>query len=353
MPPRRYRARRRLTALVALALAFVVASLFVGVVYAAHRDPSYRSGVDASFAAEASVLVADSNAEGVQLSAALAHPGALGRLALATRLDALALSAGDDATESTQLLAPPPDAGAGSRLVDVLRLRSRGVDTVDAALFGLLGLTPAWPVGTDRRPPRPDPHLELAGAKHLLRIAGEEFVLADRLYAATAVAFSRAGRGASLPVSRWITAKDKTLLPQSLLAAAPGIKSAPALQAEVHLVLAAVATDPPELPLGKGYPVTPTDALSVSISVRNEGNAPTPVVARISLQPEGDLGRGAVGYARGVAGADEAVALTLPTMPVVPGEHCLVTVQVLKPQRQRSGGGLRWRRVVVVAPTRG
>lgn len=353
MPPRRYRARRRLGALVALALLFVVASLLAGVVYAAHRDPAYRRSVDASFAAEASVLVASSNGTGAELASTILDAGHLGRLVLASRLEALEQQAVEDEAASAGLLTPPPDADAAPRLVDVLRLRERGIATVNRALFGVLGLTPTSAVGSTRRPPPPWPHVQLPGARHLLRIAGQEFVLADRDYRALTVAFARAGRGAALPASRWVTAASKTLLPQELLVAGPAIAHSPALQPTVHLVLAAVETTPPELPLGRGYPVTPTGRFSVAISVRNVGNAPTVVNVTITAQPLGtSRGHSAYGTARAVVGADEAVALELPAIDVVPGEHCLVTVQIQRPARQPPGGGLRWRRVVVVASTR-
>ncbi len=336
-----------------LAILFVAASFFAGVVYAAHRAPAYRTSVDANFAAEASVLVASSNSVGVKLASTVVGAGSLGRVVLAAQLDELAQQSADDANAALGLLTPPPDAGAGTRLVNVMRLRARGITTLNRALFGLLGLTPTSGAGSAVAPPKPAPRVLLPGAEHLLRIAGAEFVAADRTYRKLADAFARAGRGASLPPSRWVTATSKTLLPQNLLVAGPAIDHAPSLQATVHLVLAAVETTPPELPFGRGYPVTPTGTFVVAISVRNVGNAPTAVTATITAVPLG-ASRGVRGYgvARGVVGADEAVALELPVMAVVPGEHCRVTVQVLAPSRQRETAGLRWQRVVVVATTR-
>jgi hypothetical protein len=137
-----------------------------------------------------------------------------------------------------------------------------------------------------------------------------------------------------------------------LIASAPLIAHNPRLEASVRLVITAIETQPLELPLGTGYPITPTKTFAVAVSVRDVGTAPSLVTAIISVKPLGALGRYDAGRASGVVGPGGAVALQLPTMAVVPGEHCLVTVELARPASQVSESGLRWRRTVLVATAR-
>jgi hypothetical protein len=349
MAQRGPRARRRLALLVAAAIVVVLASLVAGVIYGAHRDPAYRRSVNASFAAEAGVVLLSSNLTGRELAQTLAHPGSLGRVLLAARLVALQQDATSEAEEAGAIASPPPDLGAANVIIDTLRLRADAVRRIASTLEGLLGLTPSNPVGSALGTLHAARPVQVRGAKALLRYAGEELVLADHTYAGLPEHFFVASGGAILPPSAWTSRVSGRLMPRTLLDAAPTIARNPNLQASVRLVITAVETTPEELPIGHGYPVTPTRTFAVAVSIRDVGSSPAPVTAIIRVYPLNRLGRFDSGRAVGSVAAEGAVALALPTMPVVPGEHCLVTIELVRPARQLHRAGLRWARVVVVA----
>jgi hypothetical protein len=335
--------------LVAAAILVVIASLVAGVVYAAHRDPAYRRSVNESFAAEVGVVLLSSNVTGDELAQTLEHPGSLGRVLLASRLVALQQAATTESEEADAIASPPPDIGAANVVIDALRLRADGVRHIATALEGLLGLTPTNPIGSVLPAMHAARPVQLPGAKALLRYAGEELVLADHTYAELPDHFFVASGGDILPASAWTSPTSGRLMPRTLLDAAPAIARNPNLQASVRLVITAVETTPEELPIGHGYPVTPTRTFAVAVSVRDVGSSPSPVTAIIRVYPLNRLGHFDSGRAAGSVAAKGAVALLLPTMPVVPGEHCLVTIELIRPPRQLHRSGLRWARVVVVA----
>lgn len=349
MPPRRPRARWRVLVPATALVLVVLASLLAGVVYAAHRDPTYRRSVNAAFDAEAGALVVASNETGRALAATLSHPGGLGRVLLSSQLEQLSQQAATEALEAAALQSPPPSDNAAAIVIDTLRLRARAVATIADALDRLLGLPAGQPVGSARRLGVSGHPIGVPGAEGLLRQAGRELVLADETYARLAARSSSLRGAGDLPESRWTAAAAGVLTPTVLRASAPLLVHNPRLAATVRVVITAIETQPIELPLGPGYPVTPTRTFDVGVSIRNIGTAATNVTAIISVRPLGALGRPDSGRASGVVAGGAAVALLLPSMAVVPGEHCLVTVELVKPPYQQSTVGLRWRRTVVVA----
>ncbi len=331
-----------------VALAFVAVVLTAGIVEAAHRSAPYRQTVNQSFAAAASVLLVSSNQTGTGLQDALSGASTLGRVLLESRLQGLAQQASEDAHAAESLTPPPPDAGAADRVIDTLRLRDRAVTSIRSTIEGLLGLTPTNPVGTAGAAPVAAPRVAVPGAERLLKYAGEQLVLADHIYRGLPVLFL-ARTGASLPRSQWTSPKTGELMPETLLEAAGSLAAAPQLAASIRLRIVAVATKPQLLPIGAGYPIQPTREFSVAISVENAGSAPTIVEAVIRATPLGTSpGHFDSGRASGAVDAEGAVALQLPAMAVVPGEHCLVTIELARPPLQTRRTGLRWARVVVV-----
>jgi hypothetical protein len=348
MANRRSRPRRRATLLGALALVLVAVALLVGIVQAAHRAAPYRHSVDESFAAAASSLMVSSNTTGTELARLMGDPGGLGRVLLEARLQHLAARAQAESRWASSLESPPPDANAASRVIDTLRLRSEATSSIRSVLEGLLGLTPTNPVGTaGAEPPASDP-LGVPGARALLRYAGEQLVLADHLYRGLPTLFALVTNGATLPMSQWTSPRTGKLMPATLKADALVVATDPRLAATVSLRIAAVQTQPLLLPVGPGYPIPPTTTFSAAVSVQNRGSAPTTVIAIIRVTPTGHLGSFDSGRAVGAVQAQGAVALQLPTMPVVPGAHYLVSIDLVRPTRQPTRAGLSWERTVVV-----
>jgi hypothetical protein len=349
MATRRTKLSRRLAAVLAVAVLVLLASLLAGVVSAAHRDVGYRHTVDQGFSASASALMVSSNATGVELAHVLEHAGSLGRVLLDVRLESLAWTAALDSETAQSLAVPPPDAGAFVRLADTLRLRAEAVSSIRRTIEGLLRLTPVKPAGSAAPEPRAAPPFDVASAQARLLHAGEQLVLADRTYRGLAEAFKAASGGSTLPGSRWTVVRTGTLMPATLSGDAASMAADPRLRATIDLRIVAVQTTPLELPVGPGYPVTPTSTFAAAISVINVGSAPSAVEAIIRVTPLGrSHGHFDSGRARGVVSAQGAVALRFPTMAVVPGEHCLVTIELVRPRLQVSGAGLTWSRTVVV-----
>jgi hypothetical protein len=349
MATRRTKSSRRLAALLVAAILVLAASLLAGVVSAAHRDVSYRHTVDQAFAAAAGALVVSSNVTGVELAHVLEHPGSLGRLVLESRLQSLQQVASSDSETSQSLAVPPPDAGAFVRLANTLRLRAEAVTSIRRTIEGLLGLTPTNPAGTAGPEPGAAPPVGVAGAQATLLHAGEQLVLADRTYRGLAKIFEASSGGATLPGSRWTFPASGTLMPATLSNDAASIAADPRLGATIVLRIAAVQTNPLELPVGPGYPVTPTTTFTAAVSVLNLGSAPSTVEAIIRVRPLGrSHGHFDSGKVTGIVSAGGAVALQLPTMAVVPGEHCLVSIDIVHPRRQLTDVGLTWVRTVVV-----
>jgi|GEM_PF-6212954 len=345
MATRRAKLSRRLIAVLVVAVLVLAASLLAGVIAAAHRDVGYRHAVDQGFSASASALVVSSNAIGVELAHALEHPGSLGRLLLEARLQTLAQAAALDAESAQSLAVPPPDAGAFARLADMLRLRAEAVASIRRTVEALLGLA----AGSTTPAPSAAHHVGVATAQAQLTYAGEQLVLADRTYRGLPETFEAASGGATLPGSRWTFPATGVLMPATLSAAASSMAADQRLRATIDLRIIAVQTNPLELPIGPGYPVTPTSRFTAAVSVINLGSSPSPVELIIRVTPLGrSHGHFDSGTARGVVAGGGAVALQLPTMSVAPGEHCLVTIDVVRPHLQTSGAGLAWSRTVVV-----
>lgn len=347
---RPWRLRRGSTLLGAVLVVFAVGVVSVNVVEAAHRDRAYRTTTDAAFAATAGGALVESNATGVELATTLADPGALGRVVLAARLAGLEQSADAEAALAHALLAPPPDDKAAVAVADALRLRAHGVALVATTIDGLLGLTPEWPTGTALAEPAAARPVGIPGARLELERAGELFVLADHRCSGLPASFAAASDGAVLPASRWTSPSTGVLMPATLEAAAARLAHNPRLKATIRLRIAAVETTPVELPLGAGFPLPPTRAVTVAVSVVNAGSAPTIVTVVVRVTPLGSLGTTAQATAVGVVEANAAVAIGLPSLPLVPGERCVLTVTVLRPPRQVLTTGLHWRRTVSVAP---
>ncbi len=349
MANRRTRLSRRFAALFVIAVLVLAASFLAGVVSAAHRDVGYRHTVDQGFASSASALVLSSNVTGVQLAHVLEHPGALGRVVLDARLESLQQAAALDSETAQSLAVPPPDAGAFKRLADTLRLRAEAVASILRTIEGLLRLTPVKPSGSAARVPRAAPPVSIAGAQALLLHAGEQLVVADKTYRGLPEAFKAASGGATLPGSRWSFATTGTLTPDTLSGDAASMAATAKLAATVDLRIAAIETTPLELPVGPGYPVTPTSRFVAAVSVINLGSAPSTVEAIIRVTPLGrSHGHFDSGTARGVVSAGGAVALHFAAMAVAPGEHCLVTIDLVRPHIQTTVTGLTWSRTVVI-----
>ena len=103
------------------------------------------------------------------------------------------------------------------------------------------------------------------------------------------------------------------------------------------------------LPVGRGYPIPPTTTLTVGISVRNIGASPSLVSAILRVRPLGSSpGSNQAARADGAVMAQAAVALQFPTVAVAPGEHCLVTIDLVRPHLQHPGPALHWRRTFVI-----
>jgi hypothetical protein len=279
----------------------------------------------------------------------LEHPGSLGRVLLDIRLESLAQVTSLDSETAQSLAVPPPDAGAFARLADTLRLRAEAVASILRTVEGLLRIRPEKPAGFSGPDPRAAPAYSVSDAQTRLLDAGEQLVLADRTYGGLPASFTAASGGATLPASQWTYPTSGTLMPATLSDDAASMAADPRLRATIELRIAAVETNPLELPVGPGYPVTPTSRFTAAVSVINLGSAPSPVVAIIRVIPLGrSHGHLDSGMARGVVVAQGAVALQLPTMSVAPGEHCRVTITIVQPRFQISGTGLTWRRTVVV-----
>ena len=348
MAARRSRASRRLIVVVVAACAVLGLALLAGVVTAAHRDPGYRHSVDSSFGASASAVVWQSNVTGATLAHVMADPGGLGRVLLESRLQQLAQHAVAESAAAARLAPPPPDANAATRLDEAMRLRAAATVSIRTTLEGLLGLTPTNPTGTAGAEPPAAPVVRVPGARALLRLAGQQLVLADRIYHGLPFVFFVSSGGASLPQSRWTLPVTGRLMPETLLNDAQRIANDPRLHATIHLSIVAVQTDPLLLPVGPGYPISPTSTFTVAISVVNSGSSPSLVTAIIRVRPLGRLGHFDSGRATGVVTALGAVAIRLPTMAVVPGERCHVTIDLVRPVPQLNIGGLHWARDVVV-----
>jgi hypothetical protein len=229
-----------------------------------------------------------------------------------------------------------------------MRLRATAVAEIRTALEGLLALTPQSPAGASVPDPAAAPRIGLLGAQRELADAGQRLATADATYIGLPILLAEVSPGAWLPPSRWTSATTGRLLPTSTSEAATKAASDPRLAATIHLYVAAVQTSPLLLPLGPGYPVPPTESFTAAVSVRNAGTAPSLVVAFIRVQPTGRVGRADAARASGSVTAGGAVALQFPPMKVVPGEHCLVTIRIVRPPAQHTTTGLTWIRNVVV-----
>jgi hypothetical protein len=342
--------RRDLTPFIVVLVAGAVGLFLLvgGLAYVGRSSGPYHATIDESFAAQARIVVGESNAVGAQLETLIDEMVTYRRIQLARALDSVVTGAQSVASEAALSSSPAPDGPAGPEFLQAMTDRALGMERLRTTVDGLLALTP----GTGSSP-LPPPAVSAAQAVKGVTAIGQLLVGADRSYQLARRAFSVVPGGSKLPPSVWVAqpvvwgagAVDTTV---NQLTSSPEL--APLL--DVHLV--AISLTPSVLPAApqvQGQPqapplvagasqVPPTCTLSVTAVIRNDG---TVVAIKVPVEASVQAVTGGPPFPvkKQVTLAPSAsVALTLPDMPVAPGITYSLSVTLQPPAGQsRSSGG--------------
>jgi hypothetical protein len=341
--------RRDLTPFVVLLVVGAVALfLFVGGLASVGRSSGrYRISIDQSFAAQARVLVSQSNQVGSQLRTVVSQAADYNRAELTQALDAVV--SGADEVERAAIGVSASESKVTTDFGDAMENRAVAASRLATAVDGLLRLTPGSDVQSGAQDsPYPPPPLSAAQTERALSSVGSLLVGADTTYRDARQLFARAPGGSTLPRSVWVPA-PVVWDPGAVQTVVNQLTSAPNLDPQVDVQLVAVALDPPPLPpappSASGQPlvppipagaseVPPTCTLSVTAVVRNEGSVVvTKVAVEASVQKVGGGAPFVVRKLVTLAPAASA-ALSLPVMPVSPATTYNLSVTLGPPPGQ-------------------
>ncbi|MDA8312220.1 MAG: IPT/TIG domain-containing protein [Actinomycetota bacterium] len=327
-------------------LAVLVGALVVGgLLRIRTQSVGYERAVDRSYAAQARLFVEESNRQGEELRTLLAGAPHDDRTALEESLDTLVRSTSSLAIEAATAASPAPSGDAGADVAAAMAERATAARDLRTAVDRLLGMAPLPVVGA----PGPSatawtpPPLSAAGAAAVLEKVGTLLERSDREYAAGRRALRRAPGGARLPFSAW-THWTKVWTPSGARALVGALTSSRTLAAidDVELVVHALALTPAPVPAaGAGRRgetlLPPTGHLRIAAVVANDGNvAERGIVLRASVARAGKVVR--LRRSRRIAlTAHRSVSVTLPEVPVVPGDRYTVVVSVDPPRPDVPG----------------
>jgi hypothetical protein len=362
---RRRRSRRRpvgptVVTLVALAVALFL--LIGGVAHIGSASVDYRRSADRSFAAQGSMLVAQSNRSASQLSSVmngLPSP-ATQRMNLEARLDELVDDTAAVATQGRQLAAASSVGAAPGELAGVLEDRAQAVAQFRAAIDGLLGMAPLPVAGTSGAiaPPSTPTLIPADRVSTTLVGVGDLLAASDRSYAHLRAELRRSAGTPRLPASAWVTGLQMWA-PGPIATLVGQVAASPSLAVHHQLVLVpnGVRIAPSALPAPGGVPgpgpatLPPTGTVAVSAVVADDGNVPeTGVVLTASLQPQG-AGIPATVRTTLTLQPGTSMVAAVPTMHVLPGATYILTVAVTPPPAQVDRTGLTQTYPITIAPT--
>ncbi|MGH9047703.1 MAG: hypothetical protein ACRDVW_10380 [Acidimicrobiales bacterium] len=326
--------RRDLTPFVVLlVVGAVVLFLLVGGLASVGRSSGpCRSSIDRSFAAEAKVLIAQSNAVGSQLRAVVSQEAGYNRTALAQALDAVV--AGADGVQSDARGVASADRRVTTEFSEAVNDRAIAVNELRSTIDGLLSITPSSVTASgEPGSPFPPPALTAAQAEKHLTSVGALLVTADRSYKLARQEFVRAPGGSQLPTSVWVPS-PVLWDPGAVDTAVNQLTSAPGLTPQVDVQVVALALDPPALPpdpagqqsAAGASEIPPTCRISVTAVVRNEGSV---VVTKVPVQASvHDVAGGTPFVVKKLVtlAPSGSRALSLPAMAVSPGATYTLTV---------------------------
>jgi hypothetical protein len=321
----------------------------------------FRGTVDKSYAAQASVLVDESNLDGEQLTRLLASMVGIQRSDLQSALDGLALSTSKLAASASEIAPPGPTEEIVHSFVQVMTARAKAIATIRHEIDGLLGISGPSSSYVAGHIPAPQSAAEAVSA---LVAVGAHLRAADRSYDSMRLALGKAPGAAKLPASVWVDepAQWGTGSIENLVT---GLTTSSALAPVIRLTLLQVTTRTgsallPAAPSGTGAPPTtpasssgtilPTHSLDVTAVVANQGNvAVSGVTVTASAAPSGSTSGRTVSARVDLApGTSESISMA--ALPVLPGHRYSLTVAITPPPGQTNTAGTSESYSIRVAP---
>ncbi|MHB8220794.1 MAG: hypothetical protein ACYDHU_10835 [Acidimicrobiales bacterium] len=359
--------RRRRPVLPYLMVGLVVAAgglvLAGGVAKVPAASGSFDQEVNRSYAAQASVIVDESNVTGERLSTLMSTMAGLSRQALQDQLETLVLATSRTAASAAALAPPVPTRGMEGILVRAMDERASAIAGLRRAVDGLLGLSiPPQPGAPDSRGNAVAPPMSQTQAIAAIGTAGSELRAADRAYASVRSAFREAPGHATLPSSVWIT-DSRSWAQGSVQVLVSDVGTSPTLAPVTRVVLlqstlrtglgavppVPVATGSTGATSGSGT-ILPTKALGVTAVVANQGNvAVVGVTVSASVTPVGG-GKGHTVSDRVSVAPGMSLTVALADLPVTPGQAYSLSVAVSPPRAQTDLSGTTDTYSIRIAP---
>jgi hypothetical protein len=325
----------------------LVLAVLVGALLRVHsQSVGYERAINRSYAAQARLFAEQSDELGREFDTVLAGMPRDGRTALEEALDTLVRSSDSLARWAATAASPAPSGGAGADVAAAMADRSDAMQTLRTAVDRLLGMSPLPVVGA------PDPSsvaatpplLSAAGAAAQLAKVGELLTQGDRMYAAGRRALRTAPGHARVPASVW-SVRTAAWTSTGTLSVVDALTSSPTLAAvrRVELVAHALALTPAPVPsAGTGTAsgisvLPPTGHIEIGVVVANDGNvAERGIVVRATVARAGTSAH--PGRARRLSlTAHSSASVTLPPVPVVPGNSYTLVVSVDPPLANVAG----------------
>ena len=324
----------------------ILAVLVGGLLRAHTQSTGYERAINRSYAAQARLFAEQSNELGGEFHTVLAGMPRDDRSTLEEALDTLVRSTGSVARWAATVASPAPSGGAGADMTAAMVDRADAMRTLRTAVDRLLGMSPLPVVGA----PDPTsvagapPPISAAAAAAQLAKVGVLLAQGDRMYAAGRRALRDAPGHARVPASVW-SGKAAAWTSTGSLSEVDALTSSPTLAAvrQVELVAHALALTPAPVPTsGTGSAssasvLPPTGHIDIGVVVANDGNvAERGIVVRATVAREG--ARPSPGKPRHVSiTAHSSASVTLPPVPVVPGNAYTLVVSVDPPLKNVAG----------------
>jgi len=357
----RRRSRRRSASgriVVLIGVLIVIAVLVGGLTQVSRQSGAFDASANRSFAAQGSVLAAESNVTGTAVRRLIATMPTEARPTLQSGLDSAVLQSSQQSAQAESLARPSVPGRVAMQFATVFRERAEAVRQIRAALDGLFGMASLPVAGTSSHRVRVVAGTLLTSSVAINRIAGDGELLAesDHLYRETRHALAKSAGHAKLPASVWVTVPAKWQL-DSVSTQVNLAATSPTLAVVHDLEIGTVRLFPEALPPAPGVTspglsvLSPTSKVQVTVVISNAGTVVEPhasVQFALTRQPSG-LTRTVTRAATVAAG--QSVTLTQVTFVVKPGTTYRLSVSVVLPPAQTQTTATTLTHLLRIAPS--
>jgi hypothetical protein len=342
--PRRRSRRRSVSGRAVLFICglIVTALLLGGLTQVSRQSGPFDITLNRSFAAEGSIVAAESNVTATTVRHLMATMKTQQRSTVQAALDSLVQQATEQSARAADIADSDLPAPVQAEFANVFVNRANAVSELRASIDGLLGMRPLPVIGSaagSARLPATPTLLSSSVASDRIAAAGALLTRSDRQYAAVRRMLERAEGHAKLVASTWVTNAQQWQV-GSVATEVDQVTSSHTLAATQRLVLRTIRLSPQVLPSPSGgaTPLTsklsPTRTLTVSVVLSDLGTVDEPA-ATVQFTLTAMVTGAVVRRTRTSALASgTSVAMEPVRFAVTPGHTYQLSVSVILPAAQ-------------------